>query len=439
MNKNSEIFTKDRRINLKVLKSFVLIFALVLNSLVFGISTVGAETEDLTRDITAKEIVKVPYLPQRFITATQDFSFDLFRQSVDLEKNSLVSPTSVALAMGMTSNGSDGRTLEQFLQLLGKSQFSQKQINYYYYNMSSILQNEFSDSVNGNAVKLANSIWYRDDLRVKRDFLQTNADYYKADIFKADFYSPDTVKDINNWVYKNTDGLIEEIIEEISGDSIMFLINTLLFEAEWKTQFNKYDAINGSFKLSNGTTAEGIFFNSAKETYLKNDIATGFIKPYKGGKYSFVAMLPNEKISIQECIKNLDSKSFQSFINSGIGGKATGVCVPKFEYAFEAKLVEPLKQLGFVDAFDDSRANFSRMATPYEGIYIKDILHKTYIQLSEVGTKAGAVTKVEMAEKATPPVENRVTLDRPFVYAIVENGTNLPIFIGTVMNPFEIK
>lgn len=437
MNKNSEIFTKGRKSNLKVLKSFVLIFFIVLNSLIFGFSTVGAETEDLTKDITAKELVKVPILPQKFISATQDFSFDLFRQSVDLEKNSLVSPTSVALAMGMTSNGSDGRTLEQFLQLLGKGQFSTKQLNYYYYVMSSMLQNELSDSVNGNAVRLANSIWYRDDLRVNRDFLQTNADYYKADIFKADFYSPDAVTDINKWVYKNTDGLIDKIIEEISGDSIMFLINTLLFEAEWKTQFDKYEAINSSFKLSNGNIIEGIFFNSSKETYLKNDIATGFIKPYKGGKYSFVAMLPNEKISIQECIKNLDSKSFQSFIDSGNGGKAVGVCVPKFEYSFDVKLVEPLKSLGFVDAFDDSMANFSKMATPYEGIYIKDILHKTYIQLSEVGTKAGAVTKVEMAEKSSPPVENRVILNRPFVYAIVENGTKLPIFIGTVMNPFE--
>ena len=438
MNKNSEFITKDRKSNLKVLKSFVLIFAIVLNSLIFGISTVSAEAEDLTRDIAAKELVKVPFLPQSFITATQDFSFDLFRQSVDYEKNSLVSPTSVALAMGMTSNGSDGRTLEQFLQLLGKGQFSTKQLNYYYYNMSSMLQNELSDSVNGNAVRLANSIWYRDDLRVNRDFLQTNADYYKADIFKADFYSPDTVTDINKWVYKNTDGLIDKIIEEISGDSIMFLINTLLFEAEWKTQFDKYEAINSGFKLSNGNIIEGIFFNSSKEIYLKNDIATGFIKPYKGGKYSFVAMLPNEKISIQECIKNLDSKSFQSFIDSGNGGKAIGICVPKFEYAFEAKLVEPLKQLGFVDAFDDSMANFSKMATPYEGIYIKDILHKTYIQFSEVGTKAGAVTKVEMAEKSTP-YENKVILNRPFVYAIVENGTKLPIFIGTVMNPFENK
>lgn len=438
MNKNSLIFTEDRMSNLKVLKSFVLIFAIVLNSLILGISTVDAEAEDLTKDITAKELVKVPTLPQRFITATQDFSFDLFRQSVDTEKNSLVSPTSVALAMGMTSNGSDGRTLEQFLQLLGKGQFSTKQLNYYYYNMSSMLQNGLSDSVNGNAVRLANSIWYRDDLRVNRDFLQTNADYYKADIFKADFYSPDTVADINKWVYKNTDGLIDKIVEEISGDSIMFLINTLLFEAEWKTQFEKYDAINSSFKLSNGDITEGIFFNSSNETYLKNDIATGFIKPYKGGKYSFVAMLPNEKISIQECIKNLDSKSFQSFIDSGNGGKAIGVCVPKFEYSFDVKLVEPLKSLGFVDAFDDSVANFSKMATPYEGIYIKDILHKTYIQLSEVGTKAGAVTKVEMAEKSTP-IENKVILNRPFVYAIVENGTKLPIFIGTVMNPFENK
>ncbi len=439
MNKNSEIFTKDRKLNLKVLKSFILIFAIVLNSLILGISTVGAEAEDITKDITANEIVKVPYLPQKFITATQDFSFDLFRESIDFEKNSLVSPTSVVLAMGMTSNGSDGNTKLQFQQLLADNQFSIKQLNYYYYVMSSILQNDTTDSVYGNPLKLANSIWYKDSYSIYHNFLQTNADYYKAAIFKANFYSPDTVTDINKWVENNTGGLIDKIIDEIDENTMMFLINTLLFEAEWKNQFAKEDASFESFKKLNGSYSNGIFFNSSKETFLKSENATGFIKPYKGGKYSFVAMLPNEKISIKDYVQTLNSNNFQSFINSSLEGKTTAIGIPKFEYSFDAKLIEPFERLGFVDAFYSSTADFSKMAPPPEDIYIRDILHKTYIQLSEVGTKAGAVTKVEMADKAIPPVENKVLLNRPFVYAIVENGTKLPVFIGTVINPFEEK
>lgn len=437
MENNLKTITKDKKVRFKSLKSFVLIFAVILNSAVFGISTVCAETEDMTKDITANEIVKVPYLPQKFITATQDFSFDLFRESINFEKNSLVSPTSVVLAMGMTSNGSDGNTKLQFQQLLGKNQFSVKQLNYYYYVMSSILQNDTTDSVYGNPLKLANSIWYKDSYSIYHNFLQTNADYYKADIFKANFYSPDTVTDINKWVENKTGGLIDKIIEEIDENTMMFLINTLLFEAEWQNQFAKGDASFASFKNLNGSYLNGIFFNSSKETFLKSENATGFIKPYKGGKYSFVAMLPNEKISIKDYVQTLNANSFQSFINSSLEGKTADIGIPKFEYSFDAKLIEPFKRLGFVDAFYPSTADFSKMAPPPEEIYIRDILHKTYIQISEVGTKAGAVTKVEMADKAMPPVENTVLLNRPFVYAIVDNGTKLPIFIGTVINPFE--
>lgn len=396
----------------------------------------NAEVDNLSKDATAKEIVPVPITSYNFITATQDFSINLFKQSVDFRKNSLVSPTSVILALGMTANGSNGRTLDQFLQVLGKNYFTINQLNYSYYNMSSILYNDTVDSVYGNPLKLANSIWYRNDLNVYRSFIRTNEEYYKADIFSADFNSPNTVNKINNWVYRKTNGLIDNIIDEISGNTVMYLINTLLFEAEWQNQFAKEDATIGSFKDLNDVYSSGIFFNSANETFLKGENATGFIKPYKGGKYSFVAMLPNEQVSINDFIQTLDAKSFQSFIGSKNNGVSAQVCIPKFEYSFDAKLVEPLKRMGLVDAFDPDVADFSNMANPSYGIYIKDILHKTYIQLSEVGTKAGAVTKVEMAEKGIPSVGNKVILDRPFVYAIVENTTNLPIFIGTVVNPF---
>ncbi len=438
MGNNLKTITQEKKVTFKGLKSFVLILALVFNSVAFGIGTVSAESENISDGIAANDIVKVPFLPQKFITATQDFSFDLFRESIDFEKNSLVSPTSVVLAMGMTSNGSDNNTKLQFQQLLAKNQFSVKQLNYYYNVMSSILQNNnnTTDSVYGNQLKLANSIWFKDSYDIYYNFLQTNADYYKADIFKSDFGS-DTVTDINNWVNNKTGGLIDKIIDQIDENTMMFLINALLFEAEWQKQFAKEDASFASFKNLNGSYLNGIFFNSSKEAFLKSENATGFIKPYKGGKYSFVAMLPNEKTSIKDYVQTLNASSFQSFLNSSLDGKTADIGIPKFEYSFDVKLIDPFKRLGFVDAFFPSVADFSKMAPPPESIYIRDILHKTYIQLSEVGTKAGAVTKVEMADKAMPPVENKVLLNRPFVYAIVDNGTKLPIFIGTVINPFE--
>jgi serpin B len=114
------------------------------------------------------------------------------------------------------------------------------------------------------------------------------------------------------------------------------------------------------------------------------------------------------------------------------------VAIPGFGYGYgyDINLVQPLKDLGFVDAFLADKADFSKMVSD-NNVYIGDILHKTFIQFSEIGTKAGATTVVQVLPTATPgqPVKKAVYFDHPFIYAIVESGTNLPIFIGTVMNP----
>ncbi len=424
MNTNSKILSKQKR-----LLTFVLVIALVLVSIMSGTGTVQAQSESLSDGYTPANLVKVPFLPQNFVTATTDFSFNLFRKSINMDKNSLVSPTSVSMAMGMTANGANGTTLEQFLTLLGQNKLSLKQLNYFNFLLSDILKNN-NGSCNFN---LANSIWYGNDITssINVDFLQANADFYKASMFKADFRQQSTKADINNWVNYNTNGLIKEIIKTLDPATVMCLINALSFEADWEKQFSK-EATEGYFKLKDGSSVKTPFLKSKDETYLEGDNATGFIKTYKGGKYSFVAMLPNYDTSLQDYINSLDASKFKRFIDSRTLEQTAEVSIPGFGYGYDIKLVQPLAELGFVDAFNPNKANFSKMINNND-VYIGDILHKTFIQFSEVGTKAGAATIVQVLPTSIPKKE--VYFNRPFVYAIVESGTNIPIFIGTVMNP----
>lgn len=92
---------------------------------------------------------------------------------------------------------------------------------------------------------------------------------------------------------------------------------------------------------------------------------------------------------------------------------------------------EALKELGMTDAFIDGSADFSKINSG--DIFISSVLHKTFITVDENGTKAAAVTKVELNADAVEIIKE-VKLDRPFVYVIIDNTTNLPIFIGTVMS-----
>lgn len=407
----------------------VLAFIFVFTD-IFSTRTLKVYASDLMKEITPQK-VEATSLSDDFLKSTSDFSIDLFKNSYTKGENSLISPTSVYLALGMTANGADGNTLKELETLLGKYNINIKDLNLYYNNLAKKLTN-----TNNQEMNIANSIWYRQDknLNIKKDFLQTNADYYGAAAYSADFNSKRTVDDINNWVKNNTHNLIDKIVDGIDADTIMYLINTIYYEDQWLVPYSKEDVKKAPFILQDGKEKTVEFMHSEEMGYLKYDNVQGFIKPYKNGKYSFVALLPNEGVSLDNYVNTLSGEGFLKLLKNKSEEKVFAD-LPKFKSDYDIELVEPLKQMGLKDCFDGN-ANFTKMADSNPGdIYIGNILHKTFITVDTEGTKAGAVTKVQMKELAIVDNPHKITLNRPFVYAIVDNETNLPLFIGTMTNP----
>lgn len=364
---------------------------------------------------------------ESFIKSSADFAVKLFKEGYDPEKSSLISPLSVMLALAMTANGAQDITLSEMERTLG-GEIKIDELNEYLYSYAEGLPSDENAKLD-----IANSIWFRDSetLEVKKDFLQTNADYYNAAAYKAAFDSQ-TVKDINNWVKSNTDGMIDKIIDEIGYDTVMYLINALTFDAEWENIYYKHSVAQGEFTSVNGDKRRVEMMYSTEGKYIKDANAQGFIKAYKGG-YSFAALLPDEGVSVNDYIQSLSGQKLLDIIN-GAENANVQAQLPKFSYDYAVHLNDALKKLGMPAAFDSSGADFSRLGSSDLGnIYIGDVLHKTFISVDERGTKAGAVTKVEMnAESAMPGYS--VKLNRPFVYMIIDDATGLPIFIGAVMD-----
>ena len=376
--------------------------------------------------------VKAVELKKEFLKSTTDFSVELFKHSYKKGQNSLISPTSVYLALGMTANGADETTLKELETLLGNGSIGIKDLNSYYNTLTDKLT-----SVKEGKVSIANSIWYRDsnNLNVNKDFLQTNADYYNASAYKADFNDPRTVEDINNWVKNNTGKQIDKMVDKIDKNTMMYLINAMYFESQWKEPYENFQVREGTFELINGKKKSVDFMGSTEHIYIKDDKTEGFMKPYKNSKYSFLALLPNKEINIDSYISSLSGESFQKLL-SNQSNEPVSVALPKFKTNYEIKLADSLKQMSLKDCFDTEKANFNKMSSNVKKLYISDILHKTSIIVAEEGTKASAATKVEIGLGcSTPPIERKITLNRPFVYAIIDNETKLPIFIGVMMNP----
>lgn len=357
-------------------------------------------------------------------TAMAVFAVKLFQNTAADGENTLLSPLSVMSALAMTANGADGETLAQMESVMGMDVSELTSCLHNYMNMQT------------EQLKLANSIWFNESniLTVKEEFLRTNANHFKADLFEAPM-NDRTLNAINNWVEEKTEGMIPEILEHIPADAMMYLINALAFEAEWPEVYLETSIEETTFTKEDGTVQDVELMHSSEYQYIEDELATGFIKPYKGGDYAFVALLPREGVSVADYVASLSGEHLLEMLRNPVDTKVFAA-IPKFESEYSTDMAEVLKEMGMTDAFDANMADFSLMGSCEAGnLYIGRVLHKTAITVAERGTKAGAATVVEMiCGSAFTPDPKEVILDRPFVYMLIDCRQNIPFFIGTMMD-----
>ena len=222
--------------------------------------------------------------------------------------------------------------------------------------------------------------------------------------------------------------MIKKIIDEIGDDTVMYLINALIFEAEWASKYDETEVNDAVFHGLGGDQTVSMMY-SDEFGYINDGSAEGFIKNYAGGKYSFAALLPNAGTDIYDYIGSLTGEKLIAALN-GRQDESVSAGLPKFSYDYEIMLNDALKAMGMPLAFDPYGADFKKMSDSQ--LFISKVIHKTFIEVGEQGTRAGAVTAVAMDCEGAIMIEHSVILDRPFVYMIVDNATNLPIFIGAV-------
>lgn len=352
-----------------------------------------------------------------------EFTAKLFGEVYD-GGDSLVSPVSVLAALAMTEAGARGETLAQMEEAFGVDAGTLR-----------LALSAYMSAVEGTEVKLANSIWFRDDgtFEPEQDFLAGCASFAGADVFAREFNDA-ARREINAWVSEHTDGMIEDILDKISAEAVMYLVNALAFEADWESEYKAHQVHDGVFHAPDGDkTAEMMY--GEEHTYLSGEGFTGFMKPYKGGRYAFAALLPDGDAGLDGLAASLTGEMLASTL-ANAENTTVETAMPGFSSEYEAELSGALMAMGMTDAFDMEKADFTGMGRSALGnIYINRVLHKTFIDVTPLGTRAGAATAVEMntTGAALPAEEPKsVILDRPFLYMIVDTQYNIPIFIGAM-------
>ena len=230
--------------------------------------------------------------------------------------------------------------------------------------------------------------------------------------------------------------MIPKIIDEFNEDTVMVLINAIAFEGEWQEQYKDYQVSEQPFYNENGTVQKKVKMLSGEEsTYVRIGGANGFIKPYAGGELAFLGLETPNDMTVDQFIQKLSAEDFVKGYSDRSREYDVTTKMPEFKYDYDASLVNALQSIGIRDAFDDFLADFSGITPPNQPLVISDVLHKTHIELDQNGTKAAAVTAVIMDKAGCAPVQKpaiTVDLDHPFVYAIIDTESGIPLFIGTV-------
>ena len=355
---------------------------------------------------------------------TVDFGFELFRYALENGDNSLVSPVSVMAALAMATDGADGETLAEMERVLG---MTNEDLRKYY--------GSYVHPANSSEeLRFANSLWLRNDgsFQVNKNFVERTLEAYGADVFSEPF-DAETKDKINYWISKNTDGEIENMLGEIPPEAVSYIINTVLFEAEWAEKYNDTSIReNEIFTAANGEKQTVTMMGSEENCFVRIGKTKGFIKNYKGGEYAFVGLLPDEGVSVKEAAASFCGEEFINAVKNA-ESKPVDVRIPKFSFDCKFELNDSLKAMGMPSAFDSSKADFTNLGTsPMGNIYIGRVLHNTFIRFDEAGTKAGAATAIEFDCEGAMLDMEYLTFDRPFIYAIVDTSTGMPIFIGAV-------
>lgn len=391
------------------------------------------ETVDLMDGIELMSTEWNDDFPEHPITG---FGVPLFQNALKKAKNDenvLISPMSAWTVLCMVEAGANGETKQQMQEVLAITEG-----DYLTYAKKFTFLLPEKDNCK---VHMANGIWYKNvpSLHVNDYFLQYNKTFFDAAAYKAPF-DKNTLDTINDWVSKNTNGMIPSILKEINPEDVLYLVNALSFDAKWSTIYNETQIARDIFTTENGEEKVVAVMNCKENVYLEDENTTGFMKYYGDGQYAFVALLPKEGMTMADYVESLTAEKVRNLFQNKLSTPVSTM-LPKFSVDYEFNMNDILIQMGMTDAFSDSEADFTKMATSDAGnIYISSVDQKCFIAVDEYGTKAGAATAVAMQNKALSlQAVKVVSLNRPFVYLIVECDNFEPLFMGTIMNLEEAK
>ncbi len=390
-----------------------------------------------------------PMTAQDWANANNEFGFNMLRRTT---KSTVISPYSAERALGMVYDGACGDTAQEMRKALSLSDapnLSKAGAEIENAMLANVAADDANEPAEGTmagphmpSIYIDNRIWLETTYELKSDYVESVGSSYRAKPTQINFSGdPDgSRKTINDDVAKTTRDKIQDLIKPgmITPLTRLVLTNAVYFKAQWKEKFEEARTAKEKFYGTAGEQDVDMMSHNKKHNVYQDENVTVLEMPFYGD-YSLIVMLPNTK-DTQDGAQAL--ATFESTVNavefskylSQMNIKMVDLKMPKFRIEYDASLTDMLKDLGMNTAFT-GEANFSRM-TDKNDLYISNVVQKAFIDVNENGTEAAAATAVLMKTRAMlrePEFEKiKITVDHPFLYALVENSNHTALFLGRV-------
>ena len=351
------------------------------------------------------------------------------------QENYMISPYSVEIALSMLREGSAGETRQELDEV--------------------VPERKIKTLIVKDKVNVANAMFVKDIYKqdVKDSYYETLQNEYNADIVYDPFERPDK---INNWVKKETNGMIKKILDQMDPQFVLGIANAVAMEEEWQTPFMCESTSGYAFTKADGKQYDVSMMSQSFEegaSYYTSEEADAVILPYKtydretgkeaevGEQLDFIGILPKD---LDSYISTFTMDTLHTIVEEQQPASSSSleiyVGLPRFEYSYDfSKFKETLMHMGIQKVFTAGSCDLSNMLDHHPDAYVNEAIHKSYVKVNETGTKAAAVTYFGIKDMAMPLEDDKkfvsVIFDKPFIYLIKDHTTNEILFFGVVYEP----
>ena len=417
-------------------KAYVSLVAVALIILIIGCDSGQKMAAHLTPIPPPSDAVD-----SNLVRANTRFGFKLLTelQKTDTlqDKNTLISPFSVSIALAMARNGAAGETERAMRNALQLQALDPELLNANYVFLQRALQAPDSKVT----LSIANSLWGAEDIEFDPGFLNRNNDFLDTEISTLDFTNPNNVSTINESVAANTDGGIPNMIPAIDPATVLCLISGIYFKGSWQEEFDALQTRDEPFNLADGGKKQvPMMRRTDYYPYYTDEDFQAVSLPFSDGQMGMYIFLPDRDTNLNTFLADLSVQSWEQWMSS-FSSREVSLVMPKFKLEYAAELRNALNLLGMGIAFDSERADLSRASVSPQRLYLSYISHTAVVEVNEEGTEAAtgtfvfadAVAEEAVPQASIPPIP--FIVDRPFFFAIRDNQTGTVLFMGVVADP----